>query len=111
MFSRKKQGAIDVVCGNEPLVGDSLQSATDVLEKCLGEGLPRAVFDMHEIALINSEGLEMLVDMKEVFEQRAGMLKLAGLNPLCRDILAATGLDEQFEVFPEVKRAVGSFLQ
>ena len=111
MFDRRKQGAVDVVVAAAPLVGDQLIEAESVLRNCLGEGQPRAVLDMRDVSLINSEGLELLLDLREEFEQRAGALKLASLTPLCTDIFHATGLDEQFEVYPEVNRAVGSFLQ
>lgn len=111
MFQHKRQGAVHVVTGTAPLVGEGVDAAEIALRQCLGEGLPRAVLDMHDVSLVNSLGLELLLDMKDEFEQRAGALKLANLNPLCSDILRATGIDAQFEIYPEVNRAVGSFLQ
>lgn len=111
MFHRKRQGAIDVITGAEPLVGDNLEQAGETLSECLGDGHPRAVFDLQEVALISGAGLELLLDMREMFEERAGALKLAGPNPLCQDILDVTGLSDRFEIYPEVRLAVGSFLQ
>ena len=69
------------------------------------------VLDLQEVALIDSAGLEMLLDIQEDFEQRAGSLKLAAPNPLCNDIMHATGVANRFEIYREVKMAIGSFLQ
>ena len=111
MFKRTKQGAITVITGGAPSTTENREVLSDVLETCLGEGQPRAVLDLQEVALIDSAGLELLLDVQENFEQRAGTLKLAAPNSLCRDILSVTGVGNQFEIYREVKSAVGSFLQ
>ena len=38
-------------------------------------------------------------------------MKLAGVNALCSDILRVTGVGDQFEQYPQVKAAVGSFAE
>ena len=111
MFEHSRQGAIDVVGGELPLNGENAEALTRAFDECLAGGQPRAVLDLQEVSLIDSVGLETLLDIQESFEQRTGSLKLASPNPLCGDILAATGLDNHFEVYPEVKSAVASFLQ
>lgn len=110
MFQRRKQGAVDVVNGREPLIGEHLTAAVEVLQQCLADGQPKAVFDLQDVPLINGAGLEMLLDMKDAFEDRAGALKLAAANPLCQSILEVTGVSEQFEVYSDTRTAVGSFI-
>jgi anti-anti-sigma factor len=110
MFTRSKQGAIHVVSGNAALAGTQLDELAAALEECLADGQPKAVLDMSDIALIDSAGLERLLDIQDRFEQRAGALKLAAPNALCQDILAATGVAIHFEVCPDTKSAIGSFL-
>ncbi len=111
MFKHSKQGAINVVSGALPLSGDALDLLDSAFADCLNEGQPHAVLDLREVPLIDSGGLERLLDLRDSFQQKTGELKLAGANPLCHDILSVTGVASYFEVYPEVGQAVGSFIQ
>ncbi len=111
MYKQSKQGAINVVSGTLPLSGDSLDLLDDAFADCLSGGQPHAVLDMRSIPLIDSAGLERLLDLHDKFEQKTGTLKLAAPNPLCQDIMSVTGVSSYFEVFPELSQAVGSFIQ
>ena len=110
MFKHSKQGAINVISGTLPLSGDALDLFDGALVECLNEGQPRAVLDLRNVPLIDSAGLERLLDVRDRFQKKTGVLKLAGANPLCQDILTITGVASYFEVFPEVSQAVGSFI-
>jgi anti-sigma B factor antagonist len=109
MFERTRQGAVDVIAGDDPLTADGLGGATRVCDELLAAGQPRAVLDMGRIALVDSAGLEWLLSTQERFIQRGGAIKLAAPNQLCRDILLATGVDRHFEIFADAVTAVGSF--
>lgn len=111
MFQQARQGAITVISGSVPLIGDQLQFLTAAFDDCLSEGQPRAVLDLHEVPLMDSAGLEALLDILDRFGERAGVLKLAAPNTLCDDILSVTGVGTYFEVFGDVNSAVGSFIQ
>ena len=111
MFQESRQGAIKVISGSVPLSGDNLQLLKAAAEQSLAGGQPRAVLDLHEVALIDSAGLECLLDVLDLFKGRAGVLKLAAPTPLCADILSVTGVGDYFETFPDVNAAVGSFIQ
>jgi anti-anti-sigma factor len=63
------------------------------------------------VQLIDSAGLELLLDVRDRCLRSGGALQLAAPNPLCRDILQATGLASQFAIFDTVTAAVGSFAQ
>ena len=69
------------------------------------------VLNLKETPLIDSAGLEALLDVQERLQERGGQVKLASANPLCREILRITGVAEHFETYPDVKGAVGSFVQ
>lgn len=111
MFKHSKQGAVTVIRGTIPLSGDALDLLDEAFAGCLSEGQPHAVLDLRAVPLIDSAGLERLLDLRDRFERKAGVLKLAGANPLCSDILSVTGVGVYFEVFPELSQAVGSFIQ
>ena len=109
MFERQRQGTVDVIRCAEALIEEHLDQLSGLLAACLETGQPRAVLDLHMVPLMDSSGLEKLLDAREQFERVGGGLKLAAPNDLCRDILACTGLLDQVEVFSDVKTAVGSF--
>lgn len=111
MFQRKKQGAIDVIEGKESLVLDQLEHLQQLIDECLDGGQPMAVIDLGRVKLIDSAGLELLVDAQERYEERGGVIKLAAPNTLCQDILSVSGVSEIFDVYEDVAAAVGSFLR
>ena len=111
MFQVSKQGAVDVVSGDEPLISEYLEEVAKLIDACQAHGQPRVVFDLKSVPLIDSAGLEMLLDASDQCVQRGGLLQLAAPNQLCRDILRVTDADSHFMLFDDVLSAVGSFAQ
>ena len=111
MFSVESQGAVDVVKPVGPLNVENAPGLLDTVATGLSEGLPMVVVDLTEVALIDSAGLEALVDAREKIQLKGGSIKLACLNPLCQEILRITQIDQQFELFTDPKAAVGSFVR
>ena len=109
MFEASLQGAVRVVRGTSALNVDSLEKFEETLSGLLRGGQPMTVLDMTGIPLVDSRGLEALLDMQVRFCRRGGDLKLSGLNPLCADILHVTRVDRHFSVFDKLIDAVGSF--
>lgn len=109
MFSRTRQGVVDVIHGTVPLNQDVKSDFTAAQETCLSTGGGEVVIDLREVSFIDSVGLELLVETQERCLRRGGALKIAAANPLCQDILRVTGVDEQIEVYSDVVAAVGSF--
>lgn len=109
MFERAKQGAVDVVRGPDPLTGDNVAGLSVILEECAAHRQPHVILDLSRVPLIDSAGLELLLDASEQYMKCGGALKLASPNGLCRDILAVSGLNGRMEVFNDVIAAAGSF--
>ncbi len=109
MFRRTRTGTVDIISGSVALNRESADYLTNAMEQCFGDGPARIVLDMGEIPLIDSLGLETMLTVHESIESRAVSLRLAAPNPLCQDILAVTGVGNQFEIFRDVKSAVGSY--
>jgi anti-anti-sigma factor len=111
MVAVEKQGAVSVVRPEGPLTetyaADFLQAAVGKL----GQGRPMLVVDLHEVPLVDSAGLEALVDVRDRIEARGGGVKLAAVNALCHDILRVTGVGQKFELYPHVKSAVARFAE
>ena len=70
-----------------------------------------AVLNLAGVPLLDSAGLELLLNAHDSFAERGGAFKVAAAPALCRDILAVTGVDEQVEVHDELSMAVRSFLR
>lgn len=111
MFERQKLGAVDTIRGADPLNLENGKQFSSVLEECCRQGQPRVVVDLERVPLIDSAGLEILLDFRDQMLERGGVLKVAGPSPLCREILTVTGLSEQVEVFRDLQAAVASFAQ
>lgn len=111
MFERTRQGAVDILRGDLALNADSVPRVQDLFAQCCHAGVPRIVFDLEQIPLIDSAGLEWLLAAQDELQKRGSSLRLAVGNSLCREILHLTGVDESFEIYNNPSLAVSSFVQ
>jgi anti-anti-sigma factor len=111
VIEQKFQGAVDVISGGERLSGEHVAELASVLDARLEHGQPLIVLDFQGVALIDSAGLELLLDTQEKCQRMGGALKLAGLNALCREVLKVTGVGARIEIFRDSRGAVRSFVQ
>ncbi len=93
-----------------PLTGDfSQQLFVPQIENMLEDGRRHFVFDMTELAWINSTGIGLLVGARRKIEDAGGRAVLAGVNDRVKDILKVVGLLAMWDVYPDPQRAVASF--
>ena len=111
MWERTRQGAVDIVSGAESLTKENTDGLRRVFDECVSSGQPRLVFDCCQVPLMDSAGLELLLDMRDACRRRGGQFQLAAVNTLCLDILQATGLVCLFEIHSDAVTAAGSFAQ
>ena len=111
MFLRTRQGNVDVISGDAALTRESTNALAETLHQCAAQGQPRVVFDLRNVPLIDSAGLEQILAAQDQFEGCGGALKLASPTPLCQEILKITGLATQLEIYGDVRAAVGSFIK
>jgi anti-anti-sigma factor len=109
MYTRSKQGRIDVITGDLPLGAEQRDDVQELLDECIDHGQPRIVIDLKRVPLIDSCGLELLLDLRDRCQERGGSVTLAAPNPLCRDILSVTGVGSEFEIWSDVIEAAGRF--
>jgi anti-anti-sigma factor len=110
MFEQKRQGAIDVIGGGDRISGEHVSELATLLGECLKRGQPRMVLDLQGIALLDSAGLELLLDTHEECQRMGGAMKLANPGALCNEVLKVTGVGARFEVFGDTGSAIRSFL-
>ena len=109
MFKSQTQGGVQVLTGAGVLTSEHISEARDACEALFRLGQPRIVVDLIDIALVDSAGLELLLDLRDRAQRYGGAVHLSGPNPLCRDILQATGLASEFAIFDDLNSSVGSF--
>lgn len=111
MFRTSQQGVVRVIGGDAPLSGDNIAIARKYCEEALSHGQPKLVFDFTGIPLVDSVGLELLLDIRDRCRKRGGAVVVSGASPLCVDILRATGVAAEIAIFDDTIAAVGSFAQ
>ena len=111
MFQQKCQGAVDVITGGDRISGEHVAELSALLEGRVDRGQPQIVLDLQSVVLIDSAGLELLLNFQEKCQRMGGALKLANAGTLCREVLKATGVGARFEMFRDSGGAVRSFVQ
>lgn len=111
MFQVESQGAVDVVNMQGPLTTDTVDDLQETLDSRLSEGQPMVVLNLTGVPLMDSAGLDALLDARDRISHLGGSVKLSGLTPLCEEVLRVTGVGSHFECHGGTKAAVGSFVQ
>ncbi len=111
MFPVQSQGAVDIIAPTQALTVENAGQFVETVQRRLSEGQPKVVLDMSAVPLLDSAGLESLLDVRGCLQEKGGAIKLASLSALCKDILRVTGIDGQFDAYRDVKSAVGSFVR
>ena len=111
MFERSRTGAVDVLRGQDPINLPNVRHLAEQLDSCLSSGQPHVVLDLEKVPLIDSAGLELLLDFQDRCAERSGVMKLSAPTPLCREILVVTGVATRFDIYQDSLAAIGSFAQ
>ena len=109
MFQFESQGAVELLAPEVALNHENAEHLYRAIAERVFAGQPMVVLDMSNVPLVDSAGLEMLLDIQQTLRESAGVLKLSGLSQLCQDIFRVTGLAERFETFSDTKAAIRSF--
>lgn len=102
-------GSVSIIKTGDSLQGECLVQCRKSLDDCLVNRRSLIVLNLSESPLINSEGLEFIVDAQQQCLLRGGKLVVANPQPLCAEILYITGVDECVAVFDDVRTALAEF--
>ncbi len=109
MFHHERIGAVYVLRGSVALDRQNVTLAQAACEPMFDRGQTKIVFDLEQIPLIDSAGLEWMLDLRDRCMQRGGSIVVASPNALCSDILRASGVSDRVGVYENVSTAIGSF--
>ncbi|MCK4411941.1 MAG: STAS domain-containing protein [Candidatus Eisenbacteria sp.] len=105
-----KLGVATYVTPEGPLVGEHLARLVEALREVRESGGAKLVVDLRHTAYCDSAGLEFLLDLATELRDEGGSLRLVNPNPLCREVLAITRLDETIPIHEDLESAGRSFL-
>lgn len=109
MPQRYQQGSVDVIRCDEKLILGEVQELQTLLQTAIAQRLPQVVADLRRVRVIDSVGLELLYDAQRECLARGGVMRLAAAGALVREVLRVTGLEQEFELHPDVVSAAGAF--
>jgi anti-anti-sigma factor len=76
-------------------------------EECMKQQRSDIILDCKAISYMDSEALELLVHMHEELRNQGNLLKIIGLNDVCRDIFVATRLIH-LHIYQDMHEAIKS---
>ena len=82
---------------------------TQRIDALVGQGLTKVVVDLHDVALLDSGGVGVLVAKFLTLRRHGGDLRLARLTARTERVLSMTRLLTVFASFDTVEQAVQSF--
>jgi anti-anti-sigma factor len=89
--------------------GEFADALKNTITDSMAAGRTRLVLDMSNVGAIDSQGLELLLWVRDYCRQHRVQLKLAGLDENCEKILEITRLQFEFDHHAELAEAVKSF--
>ena len=103
-------GAVTVLTPRGPLSGDAAGAFASRLAAEEVASLGRLVVDLSAVTMIDSLGLETLVEAAIRLEDAGVTLRLAGVSSTLLTVLEITGHADAFELHDDAEDAARSFL-
>lgn len=89
--------------------GDVVDPLRNAVTEIAGNQRAGIVLDMSAVSFLDSQGLELLLWIRDYCRQNKIQLRLAGLDENCSKILEITRLQDEFDCHTELAEAVKSF--
>lgn len=108
MVGTSKVGANVVLTLRASLTFENCEEFEDIFNRVIGQNPPSLILDFKSATSLDSMALELLVRSDDALKGQGSILKLANLNPVCKDILMVTRLSNHFHVYEDVADSVRS---
>ncbi|MHB8093102.1 MAG: STAS domain-containing protein [Syntrophales bacterium] len=99
-------GHYTVITLKEPLNHQNCKELETSVLDVIGKSRLAIILECKEVSYIDSAALEMLLRLQDAIKERGILMKLVGLDELCRDIMVVTRLINQFNVYSSVPEAM-----
>lgn len=105
-ISTSRVGASNIISPSGLLTYQNRNELEAVFEELISQNRIRIIVDFKSVIYMDSDVLEMLVKVHNTLRTRRGVLKIVGLNPVCRDIFLATRLNNILHVHEDLAGAL-----
>jgi anti-anti-sigma factor len=95
---------------NNSLTYKNREEVEATFKDCLDLQKTEIIIDFAKVSFLDSEGLELLLEMHNELNLRGGALKLVQLDALCLDILKVTQLINVFRIYEDMQKAIKDVL-
>ncbi len=92
------------------LDADFTELLQDTITDIVAKNKVGVVLDMSAVGFIDSQGLELLLWVRDYCHQYKTQFRLAGLDENCTKILEITSLENEYDRYTELSEAVKSFV-
>ena len=69
-----------------------------LFDRLIEQEVTQMVLDLKQVDILDSQALELMVEMQDRLQEAGGNLALSNLNPLCRNILICVRLSNRFTI-------------
>lgn len=90
-------GRTTVICPQGPVTGSDADQLAGIFAQVLKEEPAGVVLSAETVAFVDSRALEVLMQAGEDLIRAGKVLRIAGANPLVRDVIRLTGLAPLFK--------------
>lgn len=105
-----REGSVTIVKPMGPIIVGELDELDGELLELFNRWTKRIIMNMHEVAFVDSAGLELLVHHQREFDSHGLRLVFCHINDTVQKVMDLTRLSLQFEIYPENVNAMRSFL-
>ena len=109
MLDVQNIGSVSVIKARSALMGECLSQCRQAYEDCIAKRRTLLVINLQDSPLINSEGLEFIVDAQQGCLSRGGRVAVVEPQALCEEVLNITGVSDYVAVFPDMRTALSDF--
>ncbi len=95
-----------IITPKESLTYQNCEELEAMLNDYLDQHKTEIILDFKAVSFLDSEALELLVRIHEELRNRGGILKIIGIDAVCRDILNATRLINVFQLYEDIHKAI-----
>jgi len=104
--SSMQLGHHTVITLKEPINHQNCKELEASVLGAIGKSHLAIILECKEVSYLDSAALEMLLRLQDAIKERGTLVKLVGLNELCRDIMVVTRLINHFNVYTNVPEAI-----
>lgn len=102
-------GDVIVLTADGGLTPDNVLHFMGELEKIIDGGVQKVIIDCTKLTYVSNWGLYKLLRQKSDLAELGGQIRLACVCGRLAKILIMLGLNERFDLYPDVNTARGSF--